>query len=55
MIYILESIKGKNAHFASATEKIDTSSAMGILLFHIFAAIAQFESMQIGERVSHGM
>lgn len=55
MIYILDIIKGKKAHFASATEKIDTSGAIGTLLFHIFAAIAQFESMQTGERVSHNM
>lgn len=55
MIELLEIIQKKDAHFASVHEKIDTSSAMGKLLFHIFAALSEFESMQTGERVKQNM
>src|SRR3989304_10186007 len=44
---------GKN--FASATESLDTSTAMGRFVMDIIQRIAQLESEQIGERVDMGM
>ena len=44
---------GKN--FASATESLDTSTAMGRFVMDIIQRIAQLESEQIGERVYMGM
>jgi DNA invertase Pin-like site-specific DNA recombinase len=39
----------------SLEEKIDTSSAAGDLVFHVFGAIAQFEPRLIAERTRDGM
>src|SRR6059058_6283552 len=44
---------GKN--FVSATESLDTSTAMGRFVMDIIQRIAQLESEQIGERVKMGM
>jgi len=44
---------GKN--FVSATESLDTSTAMGRFVMDIIQRIAQLESEQIGERVYMGM
>jgi DNA invertase Pin-like site-specific DNA recombinase len=39
----------------SLEEKIDTSSAAGELVFHVFGAIAQFERQLIAERTRDGL
>ena len=39
----------------SPEEKIDTSSAAGELVFHVFGAIAQFERSLIAERTRDGI
>ena len=36
-------------------DKLDTSSASGKLFFHIFAALAEFESSMIKERTRAGL
>lgn len=36
--------------FASITEQIDTGSAAGKLIFHVFASLAEFERNLIRER-----
>jgi len=41
--------------FFSYSENIDTSTAMGEMIFTIFAALAQFERALIVERVNAGM
>lgn len=41
--------------FASLTEKIDTSSSSGQLIFHIFASLAEFERNLIRERTMAGL
>ena len=40
---------------ASLEEKIDTSSAAGELVFHVFGAIAHFERRLIAERTRDGL
>ena len=39
----------------SLEEKIDTSSAAGELIFHVFGAIAHFERRLISERTKDGL
>ena len=41
--------------FVSITEKIDTSSSPGRLIFHIFASLAEFERNLIRERTMAGL
>jgi len=41
--------------FRSVTENIDTSSATGQLVFHIFGALAEFERNLIKERTIVGL
>ncbi len=41
--------------FQSLTEKIDTTSAGGRLVFHLFGALAEFERDLIRERVRAGL
>ncbi|MDL2226633.1 recombinase family protein [Deltaproteobacteria bacterium OttesenSCG-928-M10] len=41
--------------FESLTEKIDTNSAAGRLIFHVFAALAEFERNLIRERTVAGL
>lgn len=47
---------GKNGiEFASLTEAIDTSSSGGRLVFHMMAALSEFERTLISERTRAGM
>ena len=41
--------------FESLTEKIETGSAAGKLVFHVFAALAEFERSLIRERTQAGL
>ena len=42
-------------YFMSLQEKIDTTSTSGKLIFHIFAALAEFEREIISERTKAGL
>jgi len=42
-------------HFCSLTERIDTSTPMGMMIFTILAAVAQMERELIRERVKAGV
>ena len=44
-----------DVEFISLTENIDTSSASGKLVFHIFAALAEFERSLLSERTKAGL
>lgn len=48
-------INARGAQFVSLTEKIDTSSASGRLLFHVLGALAEFERDLIRERTIAGL
>ncbi len=52
---IVEELKEKGCNLASVSEKLDTSSAMGRLIFTIFASLAEMESGVTSERVRAGM
>lgn len=55
LISMVETLKRRGIGFISLTESIDTASAGGQLIFHIFAAIAQFEKSLIRERTMAGL
>lgn len=52
---IVEILKKKGAQLASVHESIDTSTAMGQLVFTIFAALSEMEAGVTSERVKHGL
>ena len=55
LIELLDNFKNKGVQFISLTEQIDTTSAMGELVFHMIGAIAQFERRLISERTKAGL
>ena len=55
LIHFVDTLGRKNVEFQSLTENIDTSSSGGRLIFHIMAALAEFERALISERTKAGM
>src|SRR2546428_12007588 len=52
---MMENLQEWGKDFVSASESLDTSTAMGRFVMDIIQRIAQLESEQIGERVKMGM
>jgi DNA invertase Pin-like site-specific DNA recombinase len=55
LLAIVEQLKARGVALLSLEEKIDTSSAAGELIFHVFGAIARFERRLIAERTKDGI
>lgn len=55
LLNALQIFKTKNVSFVSLTEKIDTSTPVGLAVFSILAAISQLERDLIAERVKAGL
>ena len=55
LLEIVDIINAKGAEFISLSERLDTSSPGGRLIFHVFAAIAEFERDMIVERTKAGL
>jgi DNA invertase Pin-like site-specific DNA recombinase len=55
LVELVDEFGVKGVQFASLTECIDMASPGVTLLFHIMAALAQFEPSLIGERARAGM
>ena len=55
LIETIEQLKERNIDFRSLTEAIDTATPGGRLIFHIFAALAEFERSLIQERTQAGL
>lgn len=55
LLETVEYLKEKKIGLMSLEEKIDTSSAAGELIFHVFGAIAHFERRLIAERTKEGI
>jgi DNA invertase Pin-like site-specific DNA recombinase len=55
LLNALQIFKTKNVAFVSLTEKIDTSTPVGLAVFSILAAISQLERDLIAERVKAGL
>lgn len=55
LIWTVTKLENSEIGFASITEKIDTSSSSGRLVFHVFASLAEFERNLIRERTLAGL
>jgi DNA invertase Pin-like site-specific DNA recombinase len=55
LVKIIADLEHRGVHFESITERIETSSATGKLMFHVFAALAEFERNLIRERTNAGL
>ncbi|MFC1336944.1 MAG: recombinase family protein [gamma proteobacterium symbiont of Clathrolucina costata] len=55
LVEIISTLDERGVGFQSLTESIDTTSAGGKLVFHIFGALAEFEHTLIRERTKAGL
>lgn len=55
LLETVETLKLQDIGLISLEESIDTTSAAGELVFHVFAAIAHFERRLISERTKDGL
>jgi DNA invertase Pin-like site-specific DNA recombinase len=55
LIETVEALEQRGIGFRSLTESIDTTTSGGRLVFHIFAALAEFERSIIRERTKAGL
>ena len=55
LLAIVNTLKDRQVAFRSLTEGMDTTTASGELLFHVFGALAQYERAMIQERVVAGL
>jgi DNA invertase Pin-like site-specific DNA recombinase len=55
LIEVIEQLHKRGCGFKSLTEAIDTTTAGGRLIFHIFGALAEFERSIIRERTMAGL
>ena len=54
LVETVNALAGRGVAFASLHEGIDTTTSTGRLIFHIFAALAEFERELIAERAAAG-
>ena len=55
LVQIVTDLEAEGIGFESLSEKIDTTSASGKLMFHVFASLAEFERSLIRERTVAGL
>jgi len=55
LIETIEELRLRGIGFRSLTEAIDTTTAQGVLVFHLFSALAEFERALIRERTRAGL
>jgi DNA invertase Pin-like site-specific DNA recombinase len=55
LLETVENLKAQKIGLISLEERIDTTSAAGELIFHVFGAIAHFERRLISERTKDGI
>jgi DNA invertase Pin-like site-specific DNA recombinase len=55
LIEMIQQLEKRGVRFQSLTEKIDTTTAGGRLIFHLFGALAEFERDLIRKRVPAGL
>ena len=55
LLEIMGSLEERRIEFQSLTESLDTSNPSGKLIFHMFAALAEFERDVIRERTQAGL
>ncbi len=55
LMELLKGLQGRNIEFVSITERIDTTTPGGKLIFHLMGALAEFERDLIRERTNAGL
>ena len=55
LLETVDGLKAHGIHLVSFEERLDTSSAAGELVFHVFGSIAHFERRLISERTRDGI
>lgn len=55
LLSVVEDLKVRDVGFQSLNETIDTTTANGELIFHLFASMAQFKRSLIVERTQAGL
>ena len=55
LLETVDGLKAHGIHLVSLEERLDTSSAAGELVFHVFGSIAHFERRLISERTRDGI
>ena len=55
LVGMVSDLEARGVAFSSLSEAIDTGSAGGKLIFHVFAALAEFERSLIRERTRAGL
>src|SRR5271157_5387171 len=55
LVRLIAELETRRIHFESLTEKIETGSPAGKLVFHVFSALAEFERNLIRERTLAGL
>lgn len=55
LVHIVADLERNGVTFESLTDKIETGSAAGKLVFHVFAALAEFERCLTRERTRAGL
>ena len=55
LLRVVEDLDARGVELRSLTESIDTTTAGGRLVFHVFAAVAQFERALAAERSAAGV
>jgi DNA invertase Pin-like site-specific DNA recombinase len=55
LLDLINQLQGRDVGFQSLTEKIDTTTAGGKLIFHVIGALAEFERGMIVERTNAGL
>jgi DNA invertase Pin-like site-specific DNA recombinase len=55
LISVVEDLEKRGAGFASLQQGIDTTTASGKLVFHVFGALAEFERGLMQERTKAGL
>jgi DNA invertase Pin-like site-specific DNA recombinase len=55
LVKLIAELERRKINFASLTERIETGSPAGRLVFHVFAALAEFERNLIRERTVAGL
>ena len=55
LIDTIEDLDSRKIHFKSITESMDTTTTGGRLIYHIFAALSEFERAVIRQRTKAGL
>ena len=55
LLETVDGLKARGIHLVSLEERLNTSSAAGKLVFHVFGSIAHFERRLISERTRDGI